>query len=346
MSTDSLNILAFESSCDETSVAVLNNNEVLSNVILSQEYHKAFGGVIPEIASREHLRKISEMTEKALNKSGLQLTDIDLIAATSEPGLIGAILIGLNYAKSLSVSLNKPFIPVNHIHAHLYSAFLGNKKPIFPFLALIVSGGHTLLVLVNDFFKHKILGTTIDDAVGEAFDKTAKMMGLGYPGGPIIEMYATNGDANFHKFPIAQLKNRKYDFSFSGLKTSVLYFLKEIEYEKNRTQELTSNIAASFQHTAVETLFLKVKKAIKEYNLNYVTVSGGVSANSYLKRMFTELEKGNVKINIPESIYSTDNAAMIGITAYFKYINSKKKDYFTTDSLSVKAKPRLNYENF
>ncbi len=346
MSTDSLIILAFESSCDETSVAVLHNDKVLSNVILSQEYHKAFGGVIPEIASREHLRKITEMTEKALEKSGLELKDINFIASTSEPGLIGAILIGLNFAKSLAASLNVPFVPVNHIHAHLYSAFLGNDKPQFPFLALIVSGGHTLLVLVEDFFKHKILGTTIDDAVGEAFDKAAKMMGLGYPGGPLIDKYAKNGDINYRKFPIAQLKNSKYNFSFSGLKTSVLYFLKEIEYEKNKSDELISSIAASFQHTAVDTLFLKVKKAMKEYKINYVTVSGGVSANSYLKKRFLELQTGNVKINIPESIYSTDNAAMIGITAYYKYIKSKNKDFFLKESLSVKARPRLDYENF
>jgi len=341
-----LNILAFESSCDETSVAVLHNDKVLSNVILSQEYHKAFGGVIPEIASREHLRIITEMTEKALEKSGLELKDINLIASTSEPGLIGAILIGLNFAKSLSASLNVPFVPVNHIHAHLYSAFLGKDKPHFPFLALIVSGGHTLLVLVEDFFKHKILGTTIDDAVGEAFDKVAKMMGLGYPGGPLIDKYAKNGDVNFHKFPIAQLKNTKYNFSFSGLKTSVLYFLKEIEFEMNRSEELISNIAASFQHTAVETLFQKVKKAVKEFNVDFVTVSGGVSANSYLKNMFIEQQNHKVKVFIPETVYSTDNAAMIGITAYLKYITSENKDFFIKESLSVKARPRLDYDSF
>lgn len=346
MNTDSLNILAFESSCDETSVAVLQNDKVTSNIILSQEYHKSFGGVVPEIASREHLRKITEMTEKAIDKSGLLLKDINLVAATSEPGLIGAILIGLSFAKTLSASLNVPFVPVNHIHAHLYSAFLGNNKPQFPFLALIVSGGHTLLVLVEDFFKHKILGTTIDDAVGEAFDKVAKMMGLGYPGGPLIDKYAINGDINYRKFPIAHLKNSKYNFSFSGLKTSVLYFLKEIEYEKNKSDELISNIAASFQHTAVETLFLKVKKAMKEYKVDFVTVSGGVSANSYLKKMFMELQIGKVKINIPEVIYSTDNAAMIGITAYYKYIKSNNKDFFKKESLSEKARPRLGYDNF
>ncbi len=286
------------------------------------------------------------MTDKALLNANIKLKDINLIAATSEPGLIGAILIGLNFAKSLAASLDIPFVPVNHIHAHLYSAFLIEDKPTFPFLALIVSGGHTLLVLVEDFFKHKILGTTIDDAVGEAFDKVAKMMGLGYPGGPLIDKYAKDGNINFHKFPIANLKKAKYNFSFSGLKTSVLYFLKEIEYEKNKSDELIKNISASFQHTAVETLFIKVKKAIKEFNINYITVSGGVSANSYLKQTFKTLERSGIKVNIPELLYSTDNAAMIGITAYYKYIKSQNKDYFLRESLAVKARPRLDYDNF
>ncbi len=341
-----MNILAFESSCDETSVAVLNNDRVLSNVILSQEYHKEFGGVVPEIASREHLRKITEMTQRAVSNSGLKLKDIDIIAATSEPGLIGAILIGLNFAKSLAASLNVPFVPVNHIHAHLYSSFLGNVKPEFPFLALIVSGGHTLLVLVEDFFRHRILGTTIDDAVGEAFDKVAKMMGLGYPGGPLIDKHAAKGNVNFHKFPIAQLRNSKYDFSFSGLKTSVLYFLRETDFENNKSEELICNIAASFQDAAVESLFRKVKKAVKEFRIKFVSVSGGVSANSYLKKTFSQLEKTGVKVYIPELVYSTDNAAMIGITAYYKYINAADKNYFTRDSLSVKASPRLDFKAF
>lgn len=341
-----MNILAFESSCDETSVAVLHNYSVLSNVILSQVYHKEFGGVVPEIASREHLKRIVDMTQKAIEKSGLGLGDINLIAATSEPGLIGAILIGLNFAKSLAASLNVPFVPVNHIHAHLYSAFLGNEKPGFPFLALIVSGGHTLLILVEDFFRHKILGTTIDDAVGEAFDKVAKMMGLGYPGGPLIDKFAADGDIHFHKFPIAQLKNSRYNFSFSGLKTSVLYFLREIDFEKNKSDSLISNISASFQHTAVETLYLKVKKAVKEYKVGFISVSGGVSANSYLKKSFAKLDSGKTKLYIPDLIYSTDNAAMIGITAYYKYLKSGNKNYFSKQSLAEKAKPRLDFISF
>ncbi|MEI7483668.1 MAG: tRNA (adenosine(37)-N6)-threonylcarbamoyltransferase complex transferase subunit TsaD [Ignavibacteriota bacterium] len=346
MEKDKLYILAFESSCDETSVAVLQDDKVISNVILSQEYHTAFGGVVPEIASREHLRKIVEMTDASLKKANIEMKDIDLVAATSEPGLIGAILIGLSFAKSLAATLNKPFIPVNHIHAHLYSAFINDTQPEFPFIALIVSGGHTLLILVEDFFKHKILGTTIDDAVGEAFDKVAKMMGLGYPGGPLIDKYAKDGDINFHEFPISVIKNSKYNFSFSGIKTSVLYYLRDSNFQANRNDKLISDISASFQHAAIKTLYSKVRKAAKEFKVKDIAISGGVSANSYLNQMFKTLEKDRYRIHIPELIYTTDNAAMIGITAYYKYLASKDKDYFSKESLSVKARPRLDFTNF
>ncbi len=346
MGKDKLYILAFESSCDETSVAVLQNDKVISNVILSQEYHTTFGGVVPEIASREHLRKIVEMTDASLKKANLEMKDIDLVAATSEPGLIGAILIGLSFAKSLAATLNKPFIPINHIHAHLYSAFINDNKPEFPFIALIVSGGHTLLILVEDFFKHKILGTTIDDAVGEAFDKVAKMMGLGYPGGPLIDRFAKNGDIGFHEFPISVIKNSKYNFSFSGIKTSVLYYLRDNNFQSVKNDKLISDISASFQHAAIKTLFSKVKKAAREYKVKDVAISGGVSANSYLKQMFKTLERDGYRIYIPELIYTTDNAAMIGITAYYKYLASKDKEYFFKESFSVKARPRLDYNNF
>ncbi|MCX6158178.1 MAG: tRNA (adenosine(37)-N6)-threonylcarbamoyltransferase complex transferase subunit TsaD [Ignavibacteriae bacterium] len=346
MEKDKLYILAFESSCDETSVAVLQDDKVISNVILSQEYHTAFGGVVPEIASREHLRKIVEMTDASLKKANIEMKDIDLVAATSEPGLIGAILIGLSFAKSLAATLNKPFIPVNHIQAHLYSAFINDTQPEFPFIALIVSGGHTLLILVEDFFKHKILGTTIDDAVGEAFDKVAKMMGLGYPGGPLIDKYAKDGDINFHEFPISVIKNSKYNFSFSGIKTSVLYYLRDSNFQANRNDKLISDISASFQHAAIKTLYSKVRKAAKEFKVKDIAISGGVSANSYLNQMFKTLEKDRYRIHIPELIYTTDNAAMIGITAYYKYLASKDKDYFSKESLSVKARPRLDFTNF
>lgn len=341
-----INILAFESSCDETSVAVLENEKILSNVILSQEYHRTWGGVVPEVASREHLKRIVLLTEEAIKRAGLEKSDLNLVAATNEPGLIGAILIGYNFAKSIAASLSLPFIPVNHIHAHLYSSYLSDKRPEFPFISLIVSGGHTLLILVEDFFKHKILGTTVDDAAGEAFDKVAKMLGLGYPGGPLIDKFAEEGKIEFHKFPKAVIKNSKYDFSFSGIKTSVLYFLKEIDFEKNKNDELIGNISASFQDAVIYSLYDKVLKAAKEYKVKDITISGGVSANSYLKKTFQSLEGKGYNIFIPEAIFSTDNAAMIGITAYLKYLNTENKNYFLNESFSVKANPRLDYENF
>lgn len=342
---ENLNILAFETSCDETSAAVLENGKVLSNVILSQEYHLKFGGVVPEIASREHLKRIAELTEEALDKAGRKISDINLVAATSEPGLIGAILIGLNFAKSIAATLNVPFVNVNHIQAHLYSSFLNEKKPEFPFVGLIVSGGHTLIVLVEDFFRHRILGTTVDDAAGEAFDKVAKMMGLGYPGGPIIDRRAKEGDRDFHKFPISRLKDSKYNFSFSGIKTSVLYFLRNNNFEQIKNDKLINDICASFQHAVIKTLFDKVLLAAKEFGVKDITVSGGVSANSYLKETFLSLNEKGYNVYIPDFIYSTDNAGMIGITAYYKYISGNNNVY-KSDSLAVHARPRLDFENF
>ncbi|MCE1165466.1 MAG: tRNA (adenosine(37)-N6)-threonylcarbamoyltransferase complex transferase subunit TsaD [Bacteroidetes bacterium] len=344
--SEAINILAFETSCDETSVAVLENGKVLSNIILSQEYHLNFGGVVPEIASREHLRKIAELTEEALEKAGKKITEINLVAATSEPGLIGAILIGLNFAKSTAATLNVPFVNVNHIQAHLYSSFLNERKPNFPFIGLIVSGGHTLIVLVEDFFKHKILGTTADDAAGEAFDKVAKMMGLGYPGGPIIDRRAKEGDKDFHKFPISRLKDSKYNFSFSGIKTSVLYYLRNNNFEQNKSDKLINDICASFQHAIIKTLYDKVMLAAKEYGVRDITISGGVSANSSLKETFSALNGKGYNIFIPDFIYTTDNAGMIGITAYYKYTTEKNKEFLDKESLSTHARPRLDYENF
>ena len=338
--------LAFETSCDETSVAVLENDTVLSNIILSQMFHSEWGGVVPEIASREHLNKIIEITEKALSEAGVTLQQIELVTATNEPGLIGALLIGLNFAKSIAVSLGVPFVPVNHIQAHIYSAFIHNVKPAFPFISLIVSGGHTLLILVEDYFKHKILGTTVDDAAGEAFDKVAKLLGLGYPGGPAIDKFAKLGNPDFHKFPLAHVKDSPFDFSFSGIKTSVLYFLNKIEFEKIKDEELINDICASFQRAVVDSLFNKTRKALKEYKIKTVTISGGVSANSGLKNKFTELEKSGYKVFIPDIEYTTDNAGMIGITGYYKFIKSKDKSIFNHESFSIKAKPRLNFSNF
>jgi N6-L-threonylcarbamoyladenine synthase len=334
--------LAFETSCDETSVAVLKNDTVLSNIILSQYFHSKYGGVVPEIASREHLKSIVEISEKALHDSKINLKEINLVAATSEPGLIGALLIGLNFAKSLAASMKLPFIPVNHIQAHIYSSFINKEKFDFPFISLIVSGGHTLLIQAEDFFRHKLLGTTVDDAAGEAFDKVAKMLGLGYPGGPLIDKYAKSGNPDFHKFPLAYIKDRKYDFSFSGIKTSVLYFLKSINYEPGKDEKLTADICASFQKAVVDSLYKKTLNAVKELNIKNISVSGGVSANSELKERFSGLRQNGYNIYIPELTYSTDNAGMVGITGYYKYINSEDKNIFTDLSFNMKAMPRIN----
>ncbi len=341
-----MRILAFETSCDETSVAVLNNDTILSNVILSQMFHSVFGGVVPEIASREHLSSIAQITEEALSIANINIKEIDIIAATAQPGLIGALLIGLNFAKSIAATLNIPFIPVNHIHAHLYSAFIHENKPGLPLISLIVSGGHTLLVLVEDFFRHTILGTTIDDAAGEAFDKVAKMLGLGYPGGPEIDKLSKSGNKNFYIFPKARIKEGKYDFSFSGLKTSVLYFLKKIDFENIKNDKLIADICASFQTAVVESLFSKTLKSAKEYGVKTITISGGVSANSALKTQFTSLREKGYNIFVPELKYTTDNAAMVGITAYYEYTHTNDKTTFDRQSFNAIAKPRLDYDNF
>ena len=339
-------VLAFETSCDETSVAVLDNGKVLSNIIASQLFHSEFGGVVPEIASREHLKKIVEITEEALSRSKKNLNEINLIAATSEPGLIGALLIGLNFAKSIAAALNIPFVTVNHIQAHIYSTFLNQKRPEFPFISLIVSGGHTLLILVNNYFEHKILGTTVDDAAGEAFDKVAKLLKLGYPGGPIIDKLAKQGNQAYHKFPLANVKNYPLNFSFSGIKTSVLYFLRDIDFENKRSDKLVNDICASFQYAAVESLYRKTLKAIQKYGIKNISISGGVSANSCLQKKFLSLNKEGYKVFIPDLEYSTDNAAMIGLVGMLKYKLSKRKKYYSRESFNEKAKPRLNYENF
>lgn len=333
--------LAFETSCDETSAAVLENDSVLSNIVLSQMFHSDWGGVVPEIASREHLKSIVAVTEKALEKANIKIKDVNLVAAANEPGLIGALLIGLTYAKTLAASLEVPFVSVNHIQAHLYSSFLEGEKPEFPFISLIVSGGHTLLVLVNDYFEHRIIGTTVDDAAGEAFDKVAKLLGLGYPGGPVIDKLAQTGDKSFHKFPLATVKNSPFDFSFSGIKTSVLYFLRGIPEEKKKDLKFISDICASFQEAVTESLLKKTLIAAEKYDVMNIAVSGGVSANSELKNKFLKLKEKGFKVFIPSAKYTTDNGAMIGLTAYLKYSKSGNKNYFSKESFSEGAKARF-----
>ncbi|MBA4250325.1 MAG: tRNA (adenosine(37)-N6)-threonylcarbamoyltransferase complex transferase subunit TsaD [Chlorobiaceae bacterium] len=307
-----MNILGIESSCDETSVAIISDDVLKTNLVSSQDFHKKFGGVVPELSSRAHLQQIVPLLRLALKESKLELNEIDLISATAGPGLIGAILVGFIFGKGLSYSLKKPFIPVNHIEGHIYSGFLMKEKPEFPFLVLVVSGGHTLLLVVESFSRIKKLGSTIDDAAGEAFDKVAKMLGLGYPGGPKIQEYAEKSNGSKIVFPIAQLKN-EFDFSFSGLKTSVLRFIQKEYGESSAIPEKELfDIAEAFQKTAVKSLTRNVERAINKYQLNSISLVGGVAANSFLRDEFTLLgKKYNKKVVIPDLQFCGDNAAMI-----------------------------------
>lgn len=307
-----MNVIGIETSCDETSVAIISNNEIKTNLISSQDFHSDFGGVVPELSSRAHLQILMPLIKKALSLSNLSLENIDLITATAGPGLIGALLVGLTFAKSLSFALNKPFIPVNHIEGHIFSGFLMKEKPDYPYLCLVVSGGHTLLLIVKNETEIIQLGTTIDDAAGEAFDKVSKLLGLGYPGGPKIQAIAIKNNSKFINFPIAQCKN-EFDFSFSGLKTSVLrYIQKNYLSPENIPQKDLQMIAASFQNSAVKALINNVEKAINKYNFTSISLVGGVAANQMLREEFAGLaNKYNKKLIIPAQEFCGDNAAMI-----------------------------------
>ncbi len=322
-----MNVLGIESSCDETSAAVITNDILTANLISSQDFHKNYGGVVPELSSRAHLQIITPLIKEALTKSNLTLNEIDVICATAGPGLIGALLVGLTFGKGLAYSLNKPFIPVNHIEGHIFSGFLMDDKPDFPFLALVVSGGHTLLLLVKSFTEIMKLGSTVDDAAGEAFDKVAKMLGLGYPGGPKIQAAANKGDENKINFPVADLKN-EFDFSFSGLKTSVLYHIQR-NYDdlKNIPADDLNDIAASFQKAVITALTRNTEKALKKFKVNSVSLVGGVAANKSLRNSLTELANTyNKKIVIPDFQFCGDNAAMIAFRGKTIYESGKSYD--------------------
>ncbi len=317
--TEKFKILAFETSCDDTSVAIINSNfNVLINLISSQTTHEDFGGVVPELASRLHLKNIMQLTQAALTKAELSFEDIDAIAVSVNPGLIGALLVGVSFAKSLAYSLGKPLIAVNHMLGHIYANRIENPDLIPPYLALVVSGGHTELVDFKSMDEFKIIGRTRDDAAGEAFDKVAKLLGLGYPGGPIIDEISGNGDPTFHKFPRALNKKDNYDFSFSGLKTSVRNYLmsKDDAFKKNHI----ADIAASVQKAIVDSLVSKtIAYAIKS-NAKTIIVAGGVSANSLLRKEISEKGKSfGVNVFFPALEYCMDNAAMIGAAAIEKY---------------------------
>ena len=335
-----MNVLGIESSCDETSAAILSNNKILSNLISSQDFHSDYGGVVPELSSRAHMQIVKPLVDKALRKSNLKFADIDLITATAGPGLIGALLVGLTYAKGLAFSLNKPFIAVNHIEGHIFSGFLMEDKPEFPFLALVVSGGHTLLLYVKSFTEIQQLGTTVDDAAGEAFDKVSKMLAFGYPGGPKIQTASETGDEDKIKFPVAQLKN-PYNFSFSGLKTSVLRYIQKNFSDVNDIPEKEKNIiAASFQKAVVNALVQNTERALENYDVKSISLVGGVAANAKLRNEITMLSKKyGKKIIIPSFEFCGDNAAMIAFRGISLFETGRQ------DSLNAKPYPSLG-ENY
>lgn len=328
-------ILAIESSCDDTAAAVLKNSAVLSNVIAGQKVHEAFGGVVPELASRAHQQNIVPVIHQALNKAGILPGDLHAIAFTKGPGLLGSLLVGMSFAKSLSLALNIPLIEVNHMQAHVLAHFIDDEtkaKPDFPFLALTVSGGHTQIVRVNDFFDMTVIGETTDDAVGEAFDKTAKLLGLPYPGGPVIDRLAQSG--NPHAYTFTKPKMDGYNYSFSGIKTGIMNFLNNQKTLNPKFVEGNlADICASIQHTLIDILLEKLTLAIQETGIKNVTIGGGVSANSELRKRIGVLEKSlGCKTFIPKFEYTTDNAAMIGIVGYRKYLNGNFTDEFVTST--------------
>ena len=337
-------IFAIESSCDETSAAVCRDGKMLSNYIANQTVHEKYGGVVPELASRAHMQNIVPVVEVALTQAGISLKDIDAFAFTQSPGLIGSLLVGSQFAKSLAMSLNKPLIAVHHMQAHVIANLIpsttngiADEKPSFPFLCLTVSGGHTQIVLAESPTNMKVIGETLDDAAGEAFDKSAKLLGLPYPGGPLIDKYAQQG--NPKRFVFAEPQIEGLDFSFSGLKTSVLYFLqKETKQDPGFVENNLADICASLQNRIVTILLKKLKKAALQTGISQLCIAGGVSANSGLRQGLRELclqEKW--KAFIPPFEYCTDNAAMIAMTAYYKYLN---KDFV---DLSVTASARANW---
>lgn len=320
-----INILAIESSCDETSAAVIQNGKVLSNHIATQKVHERYGGVVPEMASREHTLNIVPVVDAAIKDSGLDKKEITAVAFTQSPGLLGSLLVGACFAKGFAQAMDIPLIAVHHMQAHVLAHFI-EHKPEFPFLCLTVSGGHTQVVLCRDYLDMQVLGETIDDAAGEAFDKVAKMLGLPYPGGPLVDKFAAEGDPHRFKFPVSEMKG--YQFSFSGIKTSVLYFLQaQKKADPDFVGKNIKDICASVQYTIIKMLMAKLEKAARELGIKQVGIAGGVSANSGLRKAIKDAgAKNGWAVYIPRFEYCTDNAAMIGITGYYKYLKGEFSD--------------------
>jgi N6-L-threonylcarbamoyladenine synthase len=337
----SIVILGIESSCDDTSAAVLKDGKILANIVASQNIHKLYGGVVPELASRAHQQNIIPVVDQAIKQAGISKKDINAIAFTRGPGLMGSLLVGTSFSKAFALGLNIPLIEVNHMQGHILAHFIDDAdktKPEFPFLCLTVSGGHTQIVLVKDFFNMKILGETIDDAAGEAFDKAAKIMGLPYPGGPLIDKYAKEGNPNAFKFSKPQVP--ELNFSFSGLKTGFMNFItNETARNNNFVEENRNDICASIQSTIINILLSKLKTAAQQTNIKQIAIAGGVSANSGLRNELNKLEHElNWKVFIPRFEYCTDNAAMIAITGYYKFL----KNDFSNQAATPTAKYDLN----
>ena len=315
-------ILAIESSCDDTSAAVLRDDRLLSNVIASQKVHEQYGGVVPELASRAHQQNIIPVVDAAIRQAGIEKSDIDAVGFTRGPGLLGSLLVGVSFAKSFATALGKPLIEVNHLQAHVLSHFIdrGEPKPQFPFICLLVSGGHTQILLLKDYFDIECLGTTIDDAAGEAIDKAAKIMDLGYPGGPVIDRLAKEGNPDAFHFATPHIEG--YNYSFSGIKTSFLYFLRDrLKEDPDFIEHHKADLCASIQKTIVSFLLKKVERAALDYKVRQVAIAGGVSANSFLRSELQRIcQKHHWQAFIPPFQFCTDNAAMVGIASYFKYL--------------------------
>jgi N6-L-threonylcarbamoyladenine synthase len=329
-------ILAIESSCDETSASVIRNGKVLNNIIASQAVHQKYGGVVPELASRAHQQNIVMVVKESMEQSGVVKTDLDAVGFTRGPGLIGSLLVGVSFAKGLALGLGIPLIEVNHMQAHVLAHFIDEPRPKFPFLCLTVSGGHTQIMLVKDYLEMELIGQTQDDAVGEAFDKAAKIMGMPYPGGPLIDQYAQSGNPHAFKFPQTSMPD--LDFSFSGIKTAFLYFLRD---EKRKNPDFIADnlndICASLQHTLVSMLLSKLEKASEQTGIREIAIAGGVSANSGLRKSIkATADKRDWNIFIPAFEYCTDNAAMIAMAAHYKFL---QKDFTTLEVTPLARMP-------
>lgn len=332
----SVTLLAIESSCDETAAAIIQDGNILCNIVASQSIHEKYGGIVPELASRAHQQHIIPVISEALLQANIQKTGLNAVACTSGPGLLGALLVGVSFSKAFASALDIPVIQVNHMKAHILAHFIDEPKPSFPFICLTVSGGHTQLVLVKSYLEMQVLGETQDDAVGEAFDKTAKLIGLPYPGGPLIDKYAQSGNSKAFEFPTVEMQG--YNYSFSGIKTAIMYFLKKnTAADPDFIQKNLADICASVQYTLIDILMRKLKRVVRETGIKRVAIAGGVSANSGLRTAMEQMRKGDHdwEVFIPAFEYCTDNAAMIAMAGYYQFLN---KDFAGWD---LSPEPRL-----